>query len=53
MEEEDDGEVNVYDDEVLEVISLGENDGAIDENGILHKGCHNVDRILLYLHSIL
>ena len=34
-EEEESGQVDVYDDEVLEIISLGEDDGAVDENGTL------------------
>ena len=42
MDEEEDGEVDVYDDEVLEVISLGEDDGTLDENGILQKRHHNL-----------
>lgn len=40
--EEEDHEVDVYDDEVLEILSLGENDGAVDENGILLKYYHRL-----------
>ena len=40
--EEENGEVDVYDDEVLEVISLGESDRAVDENGTLRKQYHRL-----------